>query len=293
MAVQGGVLAPAPAMGRYLTFKLKTRARPRAALLKLAALADGERCVVGIGQATIHACGARIAGMRAFPRLSAKGMVLPSTPAALWCWLRGSDRGELVHQTRRLVHGLAPAYALLTVVDGFRHDGGRDLTGYEDGTENPKGRKAVAAAVAQGRGAGLDGASFVAVQSWVHDFEKFEAMSPHAQDNAIGRRRRDNVELAHAPRSAHVKRTAQENFAPEAFVLRRSMPWTDAQSAGLMFVAFGKSFDAFDAQLRRMTGADDKIVDALFKFTRPVSGAYFWCPPVKNGKLDLRALFKG
>ena len=71
------------------------------------------------------------------------------------------------------------------------------------------------------------------------------------------------------------------------------MPWTDAQSAGLMFVAFGKSFDAFEAQLRRMTGADDKIVDALFKFTRPVSGAYFWCPPVKNGKLDLRALFKG
>ena len=293
MAVQGGVLAPVPAMGRYLTFKLKTRARPRSALMKLAALANGSDCVVGLGQATIHACGAKITGMRAFPRLSAKGIPVPSTPAALWCWLRGNDRGELVHQTRRLVKALGAAYSLLTVVDAFRHDGGRDLTGYEDGTENPKGKKALAAAIAQGRGAGIDGSSYVAVQQWVHDFAKFEAMSAHAQDNAMGRRRRDNVELENAPPSAHVKRTAQENFSPEAFVLRRSMPWTDARSAGLMFVAFGKSFDAFEAQMRRMAGADDRITDALFKFTLPVSGAYFWCPPVRNGKLDFRALLKG
>jgi putative iron-dependent peroxidase len=56
-----------------------------------------------------------------------------------------------------------------------------------------------------------------------------------------------------------------------------------------MFVAFGKSFAAYEALLRRMTGADDGIVDALFSFTRPVSGAYFWCPPMLNGRLDLRA----
>lgn len=115
-------------------------------------------------------------------------------------------------------------------------------------------------------------------------------MSGKAQDNAIGRRRRDNKELEHAPASAHVKRTAQENFTPEAFVVRRSMPWADAAQAGLMFVAFGKSLDAFEAQLRRMVGADHGITDALFKFTRPLTGGYFWCPPVRNGRLDLRAI---
>jgi len=114
---------------------------------------------------------------------------------------------------------------------------------------------------------------------------------PHKdQDNAIGRRKRDNKELDNAPSSAHVKRTAQESFTPEAFLLRRSMPWADTTRAGLVFVAFGRSLDAFEAQLRRMAGAEDGIVDALFTFTRPVTGAYYWCPPLRKGRLDLRAV---
>jgi len=56
-----------------------------------------------------------------------------------------------------------------------------------------------------------------------------------------------------------------------------------------MFVAFGHSVDAFQAQMRRMLGLEDGIVDALFRFTRPVSGAYFWCPPMVGGKLALPA----
>jgi putative iron-dependent peroxidase len=96
------------------------------------------------------------------------------------------------------------------------------------------------------------------------------------------------VELTDAPESSHVKRTAQESFAPEAFLMRRSMPWNDATRSGLMFVAFGRSLDAFEAQLNRMVGAEDGIVDALFRFTKPVTGAYFWCPPVSGKHLDLR-----
>jgi putative iron-dependent peroxidase len=42
--------------------------------------------------------------------------------------------------------------------------------------------------------------------------------------------------------------------------------------------------------MKRMAGAEDRIVDALFTFTRPVTGAYFWCPPMRGKKLDLRAL---
>ncbi len=40
-----------------------------------------------------------------------------------------------------------------------------------------------------------------------------------------------------------------------------------------MFVAFGRSPDAFQAQLGRMTGQEDGIVDGLFRLTRPVSGS--------------------
>lgn len=142
----------------------------------------------------------------------------------------------------------------------------------------------------RGQGAGMNGSSFVAVQRWIHDFAAFQAMSRKDQDNAIGRRKKDDIELINAPASSHVKRTAQESFDPEAFLLRRSMPWVEGTRGGLNFVAFGKSFDAFEAQLRRMVGAEDGIADALFKFTRPASGSYFWRPPMRRGKLDLRAL---
>ncbi|HSF21098.1 MAG TPA: Dyp-type peroxidase, partial [Burkholderiales bacterium] len=136
----------------------------------------------------------------------------------------------------------------------------------------------------------LAGSSFVAVQQWEHQFDRFEAMSPRQRDDAIGRRRSNNEEIAGAPPSAHVKRTAQENFEPAAFVVRRSMAWADGMRAGLVFLSFGSTLDKFEAQLRRMIGGDDGITDALFKFTRPVSGAYFWCPAMRRGRLDLGPL---
>ena len=80
-----------------------------------------------------------------------------------------------------------------------------------------------------------------------------------------------------------------ENFEPEAFV-RRSMPWVAGAEAGPVFLAFGKSFDAYEVQLRRMIGHDDGISDALFCFTRTLSNGYYWCPPMSDNGVDLTAL---
>ena len=296
---QAGILQPVPAQGRYLFCSLLQPAALSGALARLATLVDGDTVVVALGPTIVAALGASVPGLREMPDLSGPGVAVPSTPTALWCWLRGCDRGDLVHLTRRLEQAVAPALHLNRAVDAFRHGQGpnghgRDLTGYEDGTENPTGDAAHAAALVHGAGAGLDGASFVVVQQWLHDFGAFEALGQEGQDNAIGRRRSDNEELEEAPESAHVKRTAQESFEPEAFVLRRSMPWAMSNKAGLMFVAFGRSFYAFEAQMRRMAGLEDGITDALFRFSKPVNGAYFWCPPVRYDaqapRLDLRQL---
>ena len=289
-AAQPGILAAIPPHARYLTFALKSGARPLAELRSLQAAADGKACVVGIGALLAFALQKEIGGLRPFPHYQSEGVQVPSTPAALWCWLRGEDRGEVLLRARALEKMLAPAFEVAGSVDAFKYGRGLDLTGYEDGTENPKGKKAIEAAIVSDKRAGFGGASFVAVQQWIHDLDRFAAMAHKDQDNAIGRRKRDNKELANAPASAHVKRTAQESFTPEAFVWRRSMPWADAAHAGLVFVAFGKSLDAFDAQLKRMAGAEDGTVDALFTFTRPVTGAYYWCPPMRKGRIDLRAI---
>jgi putative iron-dependent peroxidase len=287
---QKGILAPVPPLARYLSFTIAAEKNLAGALRNLRKLTDGDKTVVGLGQSLVRALGRDVPGLDVFPSYATPGVDVPSTPAELWCWLRGDDRGELVHRSRLIIHSVAGGLQLDHTIDGFRYKSGFDLSGYEDGTENPKGAAAIKAAVVAGQGPGLDGGSFVAVQQWVHNLDTFEAMTPKEQDHTIGRRKRDNKELRNAPASAHVKRTAQESFDPAAFIVRRSMPWANGCQAGLVFVAFGNSFDAFEALLRRMVGVDDGIVDGLFTFTRPVSGSYFWCPPMKHGRLDLRAI---
>lgn len=295
---QSAVLADVPPLGCYVFFDLQEPAgaalcdslRQLNALCKTSASVS---MVVGLGASLVQALGGHVPGLHDFATLNGRGVSIPGTPTALLCWLCGHDRGEVLHQMRRVQQVLAPALRLAQVVDAFRHGRGpnghgRDLTGYEDGTENPVGDVAADAALLQGAGAGLDGSSFMAVQQWLHDLDAFEAMSMQAQDHMVGRRRSDNEELEEAPASAHVKRTAQESFVPEAFVLRRSMPWAAGMQAGLMFVAFGKSFAAFEAQLHRMVGLEDGVVDALFGISKPVRSAYFWCPPMRDGVLDLR-----
>lgn len=288
--VQTGIFEPVPAAARYLSFRLVPGAEPAAALTRLARWPLGAGTVVGLGPSLVARLGRAIDGLHELPALAGPGVSVPSTPIALWCWLRGDDPGLLLQHGRALAADLAPAFALEEALGAFRHEDGRDLSGYEDGTENPRGEAALEAALVQGRGPGLDGSSFVAAQRWVHDLAALDAMSAAERDDMVGRRRSDNEELADAPASAHVKRTAQESFDPPAFVVRRSMPWAEAGQAGLVFVAFGRSLDPFEVLLRRMLGLEDGVTDALFRFTRPVSGSSAWCPPARDGHLDLSAL---
>ena len=285
---QQGILAPVPPLARYVTYKMLPGADPRASLRTLRDAADGSHTVVGFGLSLVSTLEIHIDELRVFPEFSGFGLDIPSTPASLWIWLRGRDRGEIYNRHRVLDAALSGAFRQDQVLDAFIHGSGRDLTGYEDGTENPKGKAAVSAAISKRKG--IAGSSFVAVQQWLHDMPRYDAMPAKEQDHCIGRRRSDNKELDDAPEYAHVKRAAQESFDPEAFVVRRSMPWVEGKDCGLLFTAFGATFDAFEAQFRRMLGVEDGIADALFKFTRPLTGAYFWCPPVNGKKLDLSAL---
>ena len=293
MTHQASILPGSPRVARYLSFSLGSDISPEASRTLVQELEVDESITVGIGQPLVRFWGAQLGGLRTFPSLSGPGVQVPSEQHALWMWLRGDDQGELVHRGNGLIESLAAGFHPEQVTDTFKYGSeelGKDLTGYEDGTENPTGDEAVAAAILAGDEAGMAGSSFVAVQQWIHDLEMFTALPQSEQDNIIGRRKSDNSEIGDAPESAHVKRAEQESFTPEAIVLRRSMPFTQSYGDGLMFVAFGKSLDAFEVQMRRMAGLEDGIADALFRFSRPVNGAYYWCPPVAGDRLDLSAV---
>ncbi len=287
---QRGILDDIPTQARYLHFRISAAAKPAELLAAIEDCYLPGSTVIGLGDSLIGYCGSQIDGLTTFPSYSHGGVDVPATPTALWIWLRGEDRGDLLHLSRSIMHRLHGLMEVADCVDAFRHREGRDLTGYEDGTENPSGGEASAAALVESGDSELAGSSFVAVQQWLHDLDYFKSLPQSEQDHIIGRRLDDNEELDDAPESAHVKRTAQESFEPEAFLLRRSMPWADLDSSGLMFVAFGHSVAAFEAQLERMTGAKDGTTDALFRFSRPLTGSYFWCPPVNGEDLDLSAI---
>jgi len=286
---QTGILLPVPEQALYLTCNLHQSVNQQQ-VIKVLQSVETDDNVIGLGQSLLDRFDRSVAGLKTMPTFTSNHIHSSSTTSDLWCWLRGSDRGELLHRSRRIVQQLSPAFELTDLVDAFRFAEGRDLTGYEDGTENPVGDAAFKAAILNNTNTDVNGSSYVAVQQWQHDLDAFETFSAEQQDNIIGRRRSDNYELEDAPQSAHVKRTAQESFDPEAFLLRRSMPWGNNLQAGLMFVAFGHSFDAFEAQFNRMIGWEDGIEDDLFQFSSVINGAYYWCPPVIQGQLNLTAI---
>jgi putative iron-dependent peroxidase len=288
-APQIGILTDAPPLARSLTFRLRAETDAVATLRAFATTIPAEWCTLGIGESLALHCGASIAGLRTFPGLSGPDVSVPSTQGALWVLLRGADYTEIYKREGKVRTLLAAAFVLDDANNLFHYDGGRDLSGFEDGTENPQDDAAEEAAIVHGADT-LDGSSFVAVQRWIHDLQRFAAFPAERADAVIGRRLDTNEEIDDAPPSAHVKRTAQESFEPPAFMVRRSMPWSDGEEHGLEFISFVHALDTFETMLRHMLGLDDGVVDALFTFSRPVTGGYYWCPPVRSGMIDFSAL---
>jgi porphyrinogen peroxidase len=287
---QPGILGPLLPVGRSIAYRVVTGADPRPALTRLRRGFDTEHGVVGLAAPLVRRLGADVPGLRVFPAMSGPGTIVPSTQEWLWAMLRGAGRSEVFDRSWSLTALLDGEFEVADVRDTFVYRGGHDLTGYEDGTENPKGDAAVHAAVLGDGRDGLNGSSFVAVQRWVHDLKHFHGHLPEECDRMIGRRRDSNEEIEDAPPTAHVKMSAQESYDPEAFMVRRSMPWVDDLHQGLEFIAYGRSFDAYERVMRRMAGIDGDKTDALFRFSHPVTGGYYWCPPLANGTLDLRVI---
>ena len=287
---QPSILLPPTRSGRFLTLNLVHEAVAAEACARLETLKLEGTLIVGLGDPLVRAVGGgTIAGLRPFPAVSGPGGAFPSTQGAVWLFIGGDDPGEILHRSRRLLAHLGDAFRVDEDVASFVYGEGRDLSGFEDGTENPKEARAIEVALALGA-AGLAGGSFVATQRWLHDLTHFERLAQRDRNFIIGRDLETNEELADAPPSAHVKRAAQESFDPAAFMLRRSMPWGDVREHGLYFVAYAATLDPFERVLRRMAGLEDGVTDALLRFTRPLSGGYYWCPPVSANRLDLRAL---
>jgi porphyrinogen peroxidase len=170
-------------------------------------------------------------------------------------------------------------------IHGFRYRDSRDLTGFIDGTENPKGKARAVAALIGEEDRPFAGGSYVAVQRYVNDLERWRRLGDREQEQIIGRTKRGSVELSKAkkPKTAHISRVVIERDGVELQILRQSYPWGTVREAGLHFAAYTKSLDVLDVMLARIMGTTgDGLHDRLMEFSRAVTGATFFVPSLET-----------
>ena len=113
------------------------------------------------------------------------------------------------------------------------------------------------------------------LQKWTHDAPAWESLSDDQQELVIGRTKPDSVELADKPDDSHVASTDQDAFGR---IFRRNMPYGTVTDHGTMFVGFCAEQRPLTAMLESMAGLTTGTRDALTRYTRPLTGAYYFIP---------------
>lgn len=281
---QPGILALGTPAHCYLEFDLAPGAKRAGLAGAVAALAQaqttggGLNVVVGLRPEIWRQVAPDDApdGLSGFdaPVVGVEGFSMPATQHDAVVWFAGPAPDAVFDAAAGAIASLASVATLVAETVGWPYRGGRDLTGFIDGTENPPVGEAPAVALIADGHPGADG-SVLLLQKWMHDAPKWTVLLAAEQEKVIGRRKPDGVELDDKPESSHVARTDQDEFGK---IVRRNMPVGTASEHGTMFVGFCASQGPLAAMLDSMAGKTTGVRDALTRFSRPVSGAYYFVP---------------
>lgn len=210
------------------------------------------------------------------------GFAIPGEQHDLWLWFQGAGADAIFDAARTADRALRPCADVAREQPAFTYQASQDLTGFEDGTENPPiDEAAELIAIPDGPCAG---GSVALVQRWVHDLDGFEELEDSDRELVIGRTLRGSVELDPSvqPPTSHVSRVVIEDDAGEELeVFRRSTAFGGVREHGLMFVAFSPDRARLQRMLERMAGAEDGVRDRLTEFSTPVASAWYVVPPVE------------
>jgi putative iron-dependent peroxidase len=157
----------------------------------------------------------------------------------------------------------------------YRHD--RDLTGFIDGTENPSLIEAAEVALIPEGSPGAGG-TILLLQKWEHDTTAWESLAVKDQQRVMGRMKADSTEIEHKAADSHVASTDQDDFGK---IFRRNMPYGTVTKHGTMFVGFSAEQQRLSKMLESMAGLKTGKRDALTRYTRPLTGAYYFVPPTE------------
>jgi putative iron-dependent peroxidase len=210
-------------------------------------------------------------------------VTIPAEQHDLWIWLHSSGPDGVFVLSRHVESSLRGLATVVSEQPSFTYQGSRDLTGFEDGTENPPLDEAIGLVTVPAGRAGA-GSSVVLLQRWVHDLEAFDALDDMAKDQVIGRDLASGDELDERVRSprAHISRvTIRDSEGAELEVFRRSTAFGGVLEHGLVFLAFSPDVERLATMLHRMVGAEDGLRDHLTDISRCRASAWYVAPPVE------------
>src|SRR5262249_33863262 len=156
--------------------------------------------------------------------------------------------------------------------------------GFVDGTENPEGASALAAALIGDEDPAFAGGSYVVVQKYLHDLDAWDALPTEQQELAIGRTKLSDLELPDdvEPPNSHVAlNTIVDEDGEERQIVSLNMPFGSVAEPefGTYFIGYARDPGVIEEMLTNMfvgkpPGNHDRILD----FSRAVTGALFFVP---------------
>ncbi len=192
-------------------------------------LEAGLSCVVGFGSdAWDRLFGPpRPAELHPFREIRAGARHAVSTPGDLLFHIRAKRMDLCFELAMQIMARLGDAVSPVDEVHGFRYFDDRDLMGFVDGTENPRGEAVMDAVLVGDEDAAFAGGSYVIVQKYLHDLDGWNALSTEAQERIIGRTKLSDIELDDSikPTSAHNALTTIVEDGKEIKILRDNMPF--------------------------------------------------------------------
>jgi porphyrinogen peroxidase len=245
----------------------------------------GLSCVLGFGsEAWDRLFGTpRPAELHPFREIRSGGRHAVSTPGDLLFHIRAKRMDLCFELATQIMARLGDAVEPVDEVHGFRYFDDRDLIGFVDGTENPRGQEAIDAVLIGDEDAGFASGSYVIVQKYLHDMAGWEALSTEAQERIIGRKKLSDIELDESikPTCSHSSLNTISENGKEIKILRDNMPFGRPTQGefGTYFIGYSKSASTIELMLQNMfVGRPPGNYDRLLDFSRAVTGNLFFVP---------------
>src|SRR5271170_7911593 len=240
----------------------------------------GLSCVMGFGSnAWDRLFGPpRPAELHPFREIRAGTRHAVATPGDLLFHIRAKRMDLCFELATQIMARLGDAVSPADEVHGFRYFDERDLMGFVDGTENPRGQAVIDAVLVGEEDAAFAGGSYVIVQKYLHDLDGWNALSTEAQERIIGRTKLSDIELDDSikPTSAHSALTTIVEDGKEVKILRDNMPFGRAGHGefGTYFIGYSRSPRTIERMLENMfVGRPPGNYDRLLDFSHPVTGS--------------------